>query len=203
MVGPVDHRVPVLRVQTGDQLKAIVFGYACHATVMDFYKWSGDYPGFAQMEIEEKHPGVTAMFVAGCGADQNPLPRRKPEHAPAYGKRLADAVNRVLAEPMEEVNSDFSSQYDEIPLAYAQLPTRKEIEGNAKINHYEAGRSRRLLKQLEEQGNLSPTYPYPVQTWRFGNGPVWVIMGGEVVVDFSIRIQSDFGDNFWTAGYRQ
>jgi len=201
LVGPVDHRVPVLRIQAGEDLKAVVFGYACHATVMSFYQWSGDYPGFAQMELEKLYPGCTAMFVAGCGADQNPLPRRKPEHAPEYGKQLAFAVEQVLSGSMEEVRADFSAEYEEISLRFAKLPTREEIESNAKLNHYEAGRSRRLLQQLDEQGSLTPDYPYPVQTWRFGEGPIWVIMGGEVVVDFAIRIRSDFGDRCWTAGY--
>ena len=201
LVGPIDHRVPVLRVQSGDQLKAVVFGYACHATVMSFYQWSGDYPGFAQMELEDRHPGCAAMFMAGCGADQNPLPRRLPEHAPGYGKRLADAVDAVLSESMDEVSADFAAEYDEISLKLAELPTRAEIESNSKINHFEAGRAKRLLKQLDEQGSLTPDYPYPVQTWQFGDGPILVIMGGEVVVDFALRIKNDFGDRVWTAGY--
>ena len=77
--GPVDHEVPVLCVRDpGGQVSAIVFGYACHATVMAFYQWSGDYPGFAQLELEKRYPQATALFFAGCGADQNPLPRREP-----------------------------------------------------------------------------------------------------------------------------
>jgi hypothetical protein len=38
--GPDDHDVPVLRIARGDaSLLAIIFGYACHCTVLDFYKW--------------------------------------------------------------------------------------------------------------------------------------------------------------------
>ena len=52
--GPVDHAVPVLAVFLPDgKLKAVLFGYACHNTVMDFYKWSGDYAGFAQISLEK------------------------------------------------------------------------------------------------------------------------------------------------------
>ena len=82
--GPVDHDVPVLRVSGPDgSLLSVVFGYACHCTVLDFNKFCGDYAGFAQVEIEARHPGATAMFVAGCGADQNPIPRRSLELADA------------------------------------------------------------------------------------------------------------------------
>src|SRR3712207_8784409 len=52
------------------------FGYACHATTTALYEWSGDWPGAAQIELEKAHPGATAMFWAGCGADQNPLDRK-------------------------------------------------------------------------------------------------------------------------------
>ncbi len=46
--GPVDHDVPVLQVKGADgKPKAIVFGYSCHCTVLSFYKFCGDYAGFA------------------------------------------------------------------------------------------------------------------------------------------------------------
>ncbi|MHC4518851.1 MAG: neutral/alkaline non-lysosomal ceramidase N-terminal domain-containing protein, partial [Planctomycetota bacterium] len=71
--GPVDHDVPVLRVDGPDgKLRAVLFGYACHATTLSFYQFCGDYPGFAQYYLEESHPGTTALFMAGCGGDQNP-----------------------------------------------------------------------------------------------------------------------------------
>src|SRR5262249_49002898 len=61
--GPVDHDVPVLAVRDlQGRLQAIVCGYACHATVLDFYQWSGDYPGFAQMHLEKTHPEAIALF---------------------------------------------------------------------------------------------------------------------------------------------
>ena len=63
LVGPVDYDLPVLSVRDADDtLRAVVFGYACHATVLSFYKYSGDYPGFAQLHFEKRHPEVTALF---------------------------------------------------------------------------------------------------------------------------------------------
>ena len=53
--GPNDHSVPVLKVTGSDnQPIAIVFGYACHPTVLSGYEWSGDYPGFTQIELEKE-----------------------------------------------------------------------------------------------------------------------------------------------------
>src|SRR5262249_33751413 len=91
--GPVDHGGPVLRGDDGKgQLKALLFGYACHNTTMNFYKWCGDYAGFAQIDLEKRYPGATALFVQACGGDSNPLPRRKIELCEDYGRQLAEAV---------------------------------------------------------------------------------------------------------------
>src|SRR5438270_61875 len=91
--GPVDHSVPVLRVEGADgSLRGAVFGYACHNTTLQYYRFCGDYAGFAQRDLEAKHPGAVAMFWAGCGADANPLPRGTVEHARRYSRELAEAV---------------------------------------------------------------------------------------------------------------
>jgi hypothetical protein len=102
--GPTDHSVPVLAVlQPDGALNAVLFGYACHNTVMAFDKWCGDYAGFAQAALEKSHPGGTAMFFMGCGGDQNPLPRRKLDLAERYGNMLAAAVEEVLLAPARPV----------------------------------------------------------------------------------------------------
>ena len=204
LVGPTDHDVPVLAVHgADDSLQAVVFGYACHATVLSFYKWSGDYPGFAQLSLEKKYPNCQAMFWAGCGADQNPLPRRKVELAKEYGKRLSESVERVLQSKMRPLGSALKMSFNEVPLPLAKLPTRKKIEADSKSkNRFVQARAKFLLSLLEKNGALEKTYPYPVQTWRIGNQIDWIFLGGEVVVDFSIRIKSENqSTSTWVAGY--
>jgi hypothetical protein len=94
--GPVDHDVPVLLVTApdGKKMRAILFGYACHNTTLDFYQFCGDYAGFAQEYIEETHPGTVALFMIGCGADQNPTPRRTLEWAKQHGRAVANGVEQ-------------------------------------------------------------------------------------------------------------
>jgi hypothetical protein len=200
--GPFDHDVPVLKVSTADgSLRAVVFGYACHATVLSFYQFCGDYPGFAQSELEKAHPGATALFVAGCGADQNPLPRRTVELAQDYGRYLARAVDEVLTGKMSPIAGSLSTAYEEIPLSLAKLPTKEELQEQTKdANRYIAQRARMLLAKLANEP-LSPTYPYPVQSWRLGDDLLWVTLGGEVVVDYSLRLKRELGRNVWVAGY--
>jgi hypothetical protein len=203
LVGPVDHAVPVLAVLgSDDQLRAVAFGYACHATVLADNVWSGDWPGFAQLELEERHPEAIALFWAGCGADQNPLPRRAVELAQDYGRQAADAVDAVLAGPMQSLGSSVETGYEEIELAFAALPTRDQLEREAATDDYAGRRARMLLVQWERDGQLRNTYPYPIQVWRWGDELAWVFLGGEVVVDYSLRLKERHKSRpIWTAGY--
>ncbi|HID22825.1 MAG TPA: hypothetical protein EYP14_10550, partial [Planctomycetaceae bacterium] len=201
--GPFDHDVPVLAVRRQGKLYAVLFGYACHATTLNGYEWCGDYPGYAQIAIERSHPGVTALFWAGCAGDQNPLPRRKVELARKYGKELAEAVDAVLAGQMKPLVGTLASTYEEIPLAFDKLPTREQLERDTKSkNRYVASRARLLLEQIERSGQLAPTYPYPIQTWRLGSDLIMVILGGEVVVDYALRLKRELSPHTaWIAAY--
>ncbi|MEX0936491.1 MAG: neutral/alkaline non-lysosomal ceramidase N-terminal domain-containing protein [Pirellulales bacterium] len=204
LVGPADYAVPVLAVRDSeDELKAIVCGYACHATVLSDYEWSGDWPGYAQIALEEKYPGAVAMVWAGCGADQNPIPRRGVELAQQYGAELADAVGEVLAGVTQPIEGSLAHHYAEIEISFASLPTREQLESTAATGEgAEAGRARHLLAQWDRQGELSAVYPYPVQVWQLGrNGPAFVLLGGEVVVDYALRLKAEIGPATWVAGY--
>ncbi|MEZ6069412.1 MAG: neutral/alkaline non-lysosomal ceramidase N-terminal domain-containing protein [Pirellulales bacterium] len=209
LVGPSDHDVPVLAVHDEQgRLKAIAFGYACHATTLSIMRWTGDYAGFAQVALEQRYPDAVALFWAGCGADQNPLPRRTVALAQQYGLQLADAVDRALRGTMQPIDGELSTTYREVALPLDTLPTRADLEQQAQSeNRYEASRAAHLLAKLDGGTPLSPTYPYPVETWQLGSGPTWIVLGGEVVVDFALRLKSELDDDqsargdVWVAGY--
>ncbi len=202
--GPVDHDVPVMSVKDQQgRLKAVLFGYACHCTVLSYYKFCGDYAGFAQIALEKTYPGAQAMFVAGCGADQNPLPRGNVEFAEKYGSQLARSVERVLAGPMNPIKSStFESSYTEIDLPLGTLPTKEQIQKDAESATLAvANRARKLLKTIDEKGSLPRTYPYPIQLWNFGD-LTWIFLGGEVVVDYSLRLKRNLGSSHtWVSAY--
>lgn len=201
--GPTDHDVPVLRIRRPDQsLLGVVFGYACHCTVMSFQKFCGDYAGYAQIAIEKQHPGAQAMFVAGCGGDQNPLPRRTLELAEQYGNQLALSVETVLSMSMRPISGPLRAAYEEIDLAFDKLPSKEQIEKDSLAkDFYIASRARLLLKTIADQGSLSQTQPYPIQIWGLDELD-WVILGGEVVVDYSLRIKRNLGTSHtWVSAY--
>jgi neutral ceramidase len=191
LAGPSDHSVPVLLVKRAGQPIAVVFGYACHCTTLSGMEWSGDYAGFAQTEIEKDLPGCTAMFWAGCGADQNPLPRRTVELATEYGHRLASAVRKAMHSELKSIEPQLQTEFKLIQIPFGAMPTRAQIEQDRKSdNQYVSSRAQSLLQTLAAGNELSSTYDYPVAAWRLGQTLDWVALGGEVVVDYAIAIKS-------------
>lgn len=200
--GPNDYSVPVLKVtDMSGNIMAVAFGYACHATVLNIYKVSGDYPGYAQIEIEKLHPGITAMFFQGAGADQNPLPRRSVALAQQYGRELCAAVDRVLNENMKEQEPSLSTAYSEVDLAFSAPPGKEEL---LKVEKESEGYQKRWatdqLETLRKKGSFPSSYPYPVVVWRLGNLPI-MSLGGEVVVEYAIELKKIFGQDIFVLGY--
>ncbi len=204
--GPVDHRVPVLRVSDENgRLRAVLFGYACHNTTLggDFYEFNGDYAGFAQLELEKKHPGAAALFMAGCGADSNPQPRGELSHARQHGEALAESVERVLAGEMRPVRGPLAAAFDRVDLPFVDPPSEGELEARrGEGNVYQQRLTALLLERVEKQGEIDRAYPYPVQVVRFGGDLALVALAGEVVVDFPIRLHEELEEEpLWVAGY--
>lgn len=200
LVGPVDHDVPVLAVYTGTELKAVVFGYACHTTTLSFYQFTGDYAGWAQIALEKAHPGALALFSAGCGGDINPLPRREIHYAEQYGHMLASAVEETLMQNLEGLAPELVTEGKTIDLEIGELPPEEELNALAKNPKNYRGRWAARMVELKAAGTLEKTYPYPLQAWRLGD-LLWITMGGEVVVDYSLKFKREHGKKTWVTAY--
>jgi hypothetical protein len=84
------------------------------------------------------------------------------------------------------------------------VPTREEFEQRLQSKDKNtAGHARRILDRLTKDGKLPSEYPYPVQVARFGADLLLVALGGEVVVDYSLRLKREFAGAaaVWVAGY--
>jgi hypothetical protein len=200
--GPNEYSVPVLKVaDSSGKLIAVVFGYACHATCLSIYQFSGDYPGFAQIELEKLHPEATAMFFQGAGADQNPLPRRTIQLAQQYGRELAAAVDRVLNEDMKQLEPVIQTAYSEVQLGFQEPPSKSELQ---KMAQEQKGSNQRWaesqLKRLQTTGSLMTSYPYPVQVWKLGDQNIFTL-GGELVIQYAIELKKMFGQDSFVMGY--
>jgi hypothetical protein len=152
--------------------------------------------------LERRHPGTIVLYWAGCGADQNPLPRRSLEFMNQHGRAFADAVDATLRNPLSPVNATLRTAYEEVNLAFDTLPARAELETIATGAPPKAAWAKYLLHNWERDGGLAKNYPYPVQAWQLGDELNWIFLGGEVVVDFSLRLKSELGvQNTWVASY--
>lgn len=202
--GPNDFAVPVFKVQTfSGKLKAIVFGYACHPTVLSGYQWSGDYAGFAQIELEKLYPGTKALFFQGAGGDQNPLPRRTVQLAKQYGKSLAASVERVLEEEMKPLPASFKSAAAGITLPLTAPPTLGELQkikqdaGSGYVYEW----SSNLIDQYKQGKPLLSNYPnYPIHVWDFG-GQKLISLGGEITIGYAVKLKEQYGEDIFVMGY--
>jgi neutral ceramidase len=203
--GPVDQDVPVLRVRAPDgALLAIVFGYACHATsAPSDYQIGADWPGYAQAALETAYPGATAMFVNGCSADCDPMPRSLEDMPRRHGDTMATAVGQVLRREMRPLTGPLTTAFDYVDIPFQTPPTREELQDRLKTaSGMRARHARQLLGIIEREGTLYDRYPYPVQAWQFGTGLTLITLGGEVVVDYSLRFKAEYGwEDTWVAGY--
>jgi len=203
-LGPVDHTVHVLRVDSLDGgLKTVVFGYACHNTTLPptIVQYHGDYAGVAQATLEKRHAGATAMFLAGCGADANPMPRGTIELVNAHGTSLADAVDRALNSPAP-MAATLRTGYGTVDLPFVDAATRARWHSQLKIDAIYLERHDAVMKQLiDRDGRLPQAQRDPIQVWEFG-GFTLVALGGEVVVDYAHRLAREYpARRMWVAGY--
>ena len=200
--GPSDYAVPVIRVtdKKGEVL-AIAFGYACHNTVLQGYEWSGDYAGYAQIQVEKAHPGTTALFFQGCGGNQNALPRKSIPLAKQYGQELALAVEAVLEGEMRDLEPRLSTAYSEVSIEFENPPGKEELNQMlAKESGYIRNWALEMIRKYEKDEPLLRSYPYPVQFWQLGDQSI-VALGGEPVVDYAIKLKKIFGPELFVMGY--
>ena len=201
---PADHKVPVVEIRgAGGKRVAILFGYTCHNTTLraDATKLNGDYAGAAQREIEKRFPGVTALFLLLCGADQNPNPRGKPEHVEAHGRQLADAVSQALAGKVVPIHAPLRTAFQMVDVAFAPH-TREQFEEEAKNKDAFRARRARIMLDQYDAGQPLRKIPYPVQAIRFNKDLTVLALGGEVVVDYQLRARRHYpAERLIVAGY--
>jgi hypothetical protein len=205
--GLVDHDVPVLRVTTNDgDLLALVFGYACHNTALGpTSQIHGDYAGFAQEKLEQDHADSVALFLTGCGGDQDPSPRRHLEDARQNGLALASAVEGALATEMMLLPASLNVSFENVPIAFAPLPSREELEARAKSpDGFVARHAQMILSKWPTPDKQPEDYLYPIHVIAFGQGLTLVAMGGEPVAEYALRIKRELSTEsrqLWVAGY--
>jgi putative membrane-bound dehydrogenase-like protein len=205
--GPVDHDLPVLFVRDADsgKVRAVYTSYACHCVTLSFNKVGGDWAGFAAEAIQSAFPDSVALVSVGCGADQNPnsnVTGDKVETAQIQGREVAAEVKRLAGNFLAPISGKITPRMKTIELPLAPLPTRAQWEEKAKRTDAIGHHARVQLEKLDRRQALMTKIDYPIQTWAFGDSLAMAFLGGEVVVDYSLRLKKELdGQRLWVNSY--
>jgi hypothetical protein len=203
--GLADRSVPVLRVDSPDgKLRAVLFQAGAHNTTLggDNYEICGDYAGFAQAYVEERYPGVQALFMLGCAGDANPYPRGTMDLAREHGATLGKEVCRVLETKLRPVTGPLQIAFDHVDLPLQTSLSREDLQKMKDKRTAQAWGATRLLAMLDRGEKLPSHYRCPVTVWQFGTGLTLVGLPGEVVVDYLTSLEDTLGPNqLWVVAY--
>ncbi len=186
---PVDSRVPVLRMTRADGRElAVLFGYACHNTVLTSTtnEVSGDYAGYAAHALERD--GAVALFITLCAGDQRPMPRGSRELAIQHGEALAESVTAVRG---TAVHGRLRAAYAETRLGF-QVHGREVYAAEAASSDFFLARRGRAMLAAMDAGKPVLDTPYPAQAIAIGHDFVLLALGGEVVVDYALRLRDGY-----------
>ena len=203
--GPVDHSLPVLRAtDASGKVLAVLFGYACHCTTLggDFNQICAEWAGYACDEVERQFPGSTALAIIGCGADANPEPRRDLNDAKQHGLSAAREVSRLVKSALTPLPARIDAQLRKLELPLEPPPDRASLEKRAKLSGSEGLLARSLIARLDRGEQLETHVPYSVATWCFGDDLAIVLLPGEVVVDYALRLKWEIDQRrLWVVAY--
>lgn len=203
--GPTDHALPLLRVTEPDgRLRAVFASYACHCTTLsgDLNGTHGDWAGTAALDLERDHPGIVALVGIGCGADSNPDPRGSLDDVNRHGDTIATECSRLISQPLTPLTQAPACRLRTVDLPFQVHFTRAEWERRATNSGIVGYHARKWLARMDRGESLPATLPYPVQTWVFGDQLAMVFLGGEVVVDYSLRLKRELDPTrLWVNAY--
>ena len=192
--GPVDHGVPVLRVDgAGREPLAIVFGYSCHNTTLQdgFVQYHGDYAGVAQAALNcgIQVPRRSSWRAAGRTRTRN---RAGPSSwwrrtGPRWRMPWITCCRRLC-------RSRTNSRRHTGPW---RCRSRRSGPGAvARAAGHRAGVSPPPCcpdeAAIARDGRLPASQHDPVQVWAFGSDLTLIALGGEVVVDYARRLAREF-----------
>jgi neutral ceramidase len=216
--GPVDRRVPVLRLDPADAPVppgtlggralpqsdpiAVLFGYVCHPTVKgaDNHRYSGDYPGVARRFVERAYrsdaveAASLAFFLPGCFGDVRPhLVNAEGRFRPGTDHELLALGRQLGGEAVRVAESLAGEPVASIGIARraVRLPYARVADA-AELRAALTGPRRywaeALLDRIEREGKLPEAETSEVQVLRLGRH--WTVATpGETVLEIGLAIE--------------
>ena len=207
--GPVDHSLSFLKiVDTEGKVRGIVFNYACHCTTFNgnYNRVNGDWAGYASSYLEQSFPNAVAICTIGCGADSNPQRARDQSKAfklaQAQGKEIYEEIKQLASQKMKPITANLTTAYGHAHLKY-DLPTEESLKEQLKSSRPQARQhAENMLALQKSKAGLPTSYANPIQIWKFGNQLTMIFLGGETVVDYSLRLKKEIkSEQTWVTAY--
>lgn len=191
--GPVDHSLPVLVARDGKgNARAVWANYACHCTTVGSRNHvGGDWAGYANEMIEEEFKSAVSLMTIGCGADVGPQPSGGLVDARKHGSSIAKEVKNLLEKEMIPLPGVTSVTGSTAKLPLIEPLPRKHWEAQKSTGNFHGELAKEMLSQLDSNGKISSEVDYPVHSWKFGDRLAMVFLAGEVVVDYSVRLNRE------------
>ncbi|MFP6867699.1 MAG: neutral/alkaline non-lysosomal ceramidase N-terminal domain-containing protein [Roseibacillus sp.] len=190
---PVDHSLPVLVARDeGRVVRAVWANYACHCTTVGSRNHvGGDWAGFANEAMEKEFPGATSLMTIGCGADVGPQPGGNLQIASDHGQSIALEVRRLLGGEMTRLGGGPTVAGKVAKLPLVDPKPREHWEKLRAKGGFDGQLGLAMLRKLDAGGQVPSEVIYPVSSWRFGDDLARVFLPGEVVVDYSVRLNRE------------
>ena len=95
------------------------------------------------------------------------------------------------------------SAYGTVDLPFVEGEARERWRRQLQIEEVYLRRHAALMDaEIARRGRLPTAQRAPVQVWTFGSGLTFVALGGEVVVDYALRLAREYPNRqMWVAGY--
>lgn len=202
--GPVDPALPMMRVTDPDgTLRAVFVNYACHGTTLEgINEINADWIGEAKKLIGTNHPGCIVLIALGCGADADPKPRGNMEDVKLNAKDISDNVDKLLVSQLQPLSSPPVGSIKWVKLPFSKIATVPELIKLTEDKTLKGYYARIALDRIERGGTIPTEVSLPVQVWNFGDKLAMINLGGEVVVDYSIRLKNELGaEHLWINAY--
>jgi neutral ceramidase len=203
---PTDNSVTVLEVTSPEGTpRAAMVNFAAHASVMSFGKairYSADFPGFLRDYLEERYPGLSAVFTNGASGDLKiafvdeegrQFAYGDLEDARRYGYELGReaeaAMQRARPRPVDGLR--VASVWCELPVG--EPPSRKELLREIEKPHYPQFGStwgHAMLEKLDA-GTLPRSFSAEVQALRLGDVATLVAVPVEAFAEIGLRLRSE------------
>lgn len=194
-------------------LCGLIFTLACHPTAMgpDNRLLSADYPGAARHLLETDNPGLTAVFLQGCGADIKPRVSADGERfrgctwdeLEAGAASLTAEIEAMLLagvwHDLKEPPVCRSSDFD----LHCERWTRERWQGllnQPDLADYRRQSIRRLLLN-QEKGQDRSRLSMQMSCLDFGRNLAILGMEHEIVSEYGRKIKRLAGRPVFTLGY--